>query len=266
MTDVRRRAGAAWLDGRMARPSGARHAERDWSAVLFDLDGTLLDHAGAVHAAVLHLLDRHRATLEVTVDEAVACWRAAEGRWFTRYLAGGLSFTEQRRRRIGELWALAGATPPSDAAADVAFACYLSAYEHSWRLYPDVVDALDRLADLRLGVVTNGDADQQRGKLQRLGLLDRFDAVIVSSEVGVAKPDPAIFRLAADAVQTPPGSCIYVGDQPDSDAEAATGAGLYGVWLERAPSGTGPRHATTPTVGSLAALVDRYGLAGAPKG
>ena len=88
MTDVRRRAGVAWLDGRMARRSGARHAERDWSAVLFDLDGTLLDHAGAVHAAVLHLLDRHRAALEVTVDEALACWRAAEERWFTRYLAG----------------------------------------------------------------------------------------------------------------------------------------------------------------------------------
>jgi putative hydrolase of the HAD superfamily len=135
----------------MARRSGVRRADSDWSAVLFDLDGTLLDHAGAVHDAVLHLLDLHRATLDVTVDEAVACWRAAEERWFIRYLAGGLSFTEQRRRRIGELWALAGATPLSDPAADVAFACYLSAYEHSWRLHSDVSDALDRLADLRLG-------------------------------------------------------------------------------------------------------------------
>jgi putative hydrolase of the HAD superfamily len=264
--NLRSRSGAAaWLDGRMARRSGARKGDADWSAVLFDLDGTLLDHAGAVRDAVLHLLDRHRATLDVTIDEALACWRAAEVRWFTPYLAGELSFTEQRRRRIGELWALAGATPPSGSAADAAFACYLSVYENSWRNYPDVIDALDRLADMRLGVVTNGDADQQRGKLRRLGLLDRFDAVVVSSEVGVAKPDPAIFWFAADAVRTPRRRCIYVGDQRESDAEAATAAGLHGVWLDRGLSAAGPPCAVTPTVESLSALADRYGRAGASK-
>lgn len=243
----------------MARRSDAVTADADWSAVLFDLDGTLFDHVGAVHDAVLHLLDRLRATLDVTVDEALACWRAAEVRWFPRYLAGELSFTEQRRRRIGELWALAGATRPSDSTADAAFAHYLSAYESSWRTYPDVIDALDRLTGMRLGVVTNGDAHQQRGKLKRLGLIDRFDAVVVPSEVGGAKPHPAIFQFAADAVQTPRRNCVYVGDQPDSDAEAATAAGLHGVWLDRGLNVAEPQRATTPTVDSLIALADRYG-------
>lgn len=249
----------------MARRSDAVTADADWSAVLFDLDGTLLDHAGAVHDAIVHLVERHRATLSVTADEALACWRAAELRWFPRYLAGELSFTDQRRRRIGELWALAGAAPPSASAADTAFACYLSAYENSWRTYPDVIDALDRLAELRLAVVTNGDAHQQRSKLKRLGLIDRFDAVVVSSEVGVAKPHPAIFQFAADAVRTPRRRCVYVGDQPDSDAEAATAAGLHGVWLDRGLDVAEPPRPTTPTVDSLIALADRYGRTSASR-
>lgn len=248
----------AWLDDRMVRRMHAVTADADWSAVLFDLDGTLLDHAGAVHDAVLHLLDRHSARLQVEADEALACWRAAERHWFTLYLDGELSFTEQRRRRIGELWALAGVPPPTDPVADVAFAQYLSAYENSWRTYPDVLDALGQLAGMRLAVVTNGDADQQRSKLNRLGLIDRFDAVVVSSEVGVAKPHPAIFQFAADAVQTARRNCVYVGDQPDSDAEAATAAGLHGVWLDRGLT-VEPRRPTTPTVDSLVALAGRYG-------
>ncbi|WP_067477410.1 HAD family hydrolase [Actinomadura hibisca] len=55
-----------------------------------------------------------------------------------------------------------------DARADAWFASYLARYEARWRAFPDVAPALAGLAGLRLGVVTNGEATQQRAKLARL--------------------------------------------------------------------------------------------------
>lgn len=58
-------------------------------------------------------------------------------------------------------------------------------------------------------------------------------AVVVSGEIGVHKPKPAIFRYACQLLDAEPGDCLFVGDQLDTDARAATAAGLHGVWLNR---------------------------------
>lgn len=123
--------------------------------------------------------------------------------------------------------------------ADEAFSVYLGFYESGWRAFRDVVPALDALSDVRKGVLTNGDPDQQRGKLRALGLAGHFEAVVASGDVGASKPDPAIFRAACAAVQLAPASCVHVGDSLDADARAATEAGMLGVWLDRRRSACG---------------------------
>ena len=110
-----------------------------------------------------------------------------------------------------------------------------------------------RAAGLRLGLITNNESVHQRHKLTGVGLLDRFDAVIISDEVGVAKPTPRIFALACDAIGVPAVECLHVGDRLDFDAVAATAAGLTGVWLDRVRSGLA---ADVPVVASLAELPD----------
>jgi putative hydrolase of the HAD superfamily len=84
-----------------------------------------------------------------------------------------------------------------------------------------------------LGVITNGNTEQQRKKLKTLGLTERLSMVVTSEEAGVAKPDPRIFRRASEQAAVKPTHCYYVGDRLDTDAQAAAQAGFSGIWLNR---------------------------------
>lgn len=193
--------------------------------VLFDLDGTLVDHDGAAEIALGRCLGPDFS------DRTRRRWAELSESAMTRYLAGELTFAEQRRLRVTALAAELGWGTWDAARADAWFAEYLRHYESAWRVYPDVRPVLDALAGLRLGVLTNGDAGQQREKLRRVGL--SLPMVLTSSEAGAAKPDALIFTAGCDRLGLPPYEVAYVGDRMDTDAVAATDAGLRGIWLNR---------------------------------
>jgi HAD superfamily hydrolase (TIGR01549 family) len=96
-------------------------------------------------------------------------------------------------------------------------------------------DAGPTLAALRsrykLGLITNGPSAIQRAKIERFRLADYFDELIVSGEVGVAKPDPAIFRLALERLGIAPTEALFVGDSPEYDLRGAAAAGIPFVWM-----------------------------------
>jgi HAD superfamily hydrolase (TIGR01509 family) len=97
---------------------------------------------------------------------------------------------------------------------------------------PDAVPVLRELArrGVRLGVVSNADG-RVRAQLERAGLAPFFDVIVDSAEVGVSKPDPAIFRLAAARMGVAPGDAIYVGDIYQVDVAGARAAGMRALWL-----------------------------------
>jgi putative hydrolase of the HAD superfamily len=228
----------------------------DIAAVLFDVDGTLVDHDRAASTALVRALDA--TATQADPSDAVRCWQQLESVAMGRYLAGELTFTEQRRLRATGFAERFGLGTWDDVQADAWFAGYLGHYEDAWQTYDDVGPALAALAtrypDLTLGVLTNGDAEQQRRKLRRTDLAGMFDLVIASSEAGVAKPDPAIFRQACARLGLAPTLVAYVGDRLTTDAAAATDAGLHGIWLNRTGDPT-PTH--LPTITTLVDLVPR---------
>lgn len=93
-----------------------------------------------------------------------------------------------------------------------------------------------------VGVITNGDGELQRAKLERHELTGLLDAVVVSTEVGARKPDRAIFEAAADRL--PAAVQVYVGDRYEDDVAPAAAAGFVPVHV---------RHDEGPAV-SLAGL------------
>ncbi|MGT2425456.1 HAD family hydrolase [Amnibacterium kyonggiense] len=110
------------------------------------------------------------------------------------------------------------------------------------RLFPDAVPTLDALAarGVRIGMVTNGAGSVQRDKLASTGILDRFDPLIISSEVGVKKPDAAIFEIALAAAGVVPDAAWFVGDHLWHDAQGASEAGIRAIWLDRSGAGLRP--------------------------
>jgi putative hydrolase of the HAD superfamily len=113
---------------------------------------------------------------------------------------------------------------------------YRSTYPTYARARPAVLDGLAalRAARWRVGIVTNGARQTQRSKINRTGLAGRVDAVCVSEEVGVRKPDPVIFAIAAHRCGTTlSGGGWMVGDCPTLDVAGGAGVGLSTIWVRR---------------------------------
>jgi putative hydrolase of the HAD superfamily len=109
-------------------------------------------------------------------------------------------------------------------------------------LYDDVQTLINFAVahDLRMALITNGPSDLQRWKLQSVGLEDHFDAVAISGELGMAKPDPRIFWKILKALEVEPREVWHIGDSLSNDVAGAHAAGLVSVWLNRL--GRVPRH------------------------
>ena len=98
---------------------------------------------------------------------------------------------------------------------------------------------LERLGrSYRLGVVTNGSTQSQRGKLRGLGIEQHFEPIVVSEEVGHRKPEFAIFRLALRGWELPHDEVLFVGDDSLKDIGGARGAGLRTLQVLREPLDT----------------------------
>ncbi|WP_341501207.1 pyrimidine 5'-nucleotidase [Gallaecimonas sp. GXIMD4217] len=117
----------------------------------------------------------------------------------------------------------------------------------------ELISALSGRAGL--GIITNGFTDLQQIRLARNGLEDAFEHLVISEEVGVAKPDLAIFEHALARMGNPPrDKVLMVGDNPHADVLGGLNAGIHTCWLNRKgqprPDGIRPHH----EVASLAEL------------
>lgn len=83
------------------------------------------------------------------------------------------------------------------------------------------------------GILTNGDDALQRRKAATIGLEERVDAIIVSSGVGVRKPEPGIFKAATDRLTAD--QYLHVGDDRAADVGGALAAGWEAIHVDRSP-------------------------------
>ena len=138
------------------------------AAVVFDVDGTLVDHAGSVESALGAWLPGLGVK---STPELLDAWLALEEVHIRDWRSGRISWQEQRRRRLRGFLPTLGRSAGTPQDLDRVFAGYLEHYEASWRAFPDAVPAVCALAELglRLAVLSNGARDQQRAKLAAVG-------------------------------------------------------------------------------------------------
>ncbi|UFS98802.1 HAD family hydrolase [Nocardia huaxiensis] len=226
--------------------------------ILFDIDDTLIDYAASARTAVLRQLAADQLLERFESPEAAATlWRDLEEELYPRYLAGQLTFRGQQLLRTERLLARAGAVGHDPGAW---FDAYAALRDNTWQAFADVAPTLQTLAStLALGVISNSSRDYQMGKLRAVGLLPHFgEAIVCSSEYGVAKPDPSIFLAGCELLGLPAAEVAYVGDRYDVDALGARDAGLQAHWLDRAQAGSTPDIGVT-VIHSLAELLTTAG-------
>lgn len=194
-------------------------------AVFLDVDDTLVDYAPAAHAAF---------RIAVGDQAPYEQWLGLDH--YERWLTGGFeNFVAFREGRMRDFLRLLGRDADADRAAEIEQHRFERLADH-YRLFADVQPLLAELRGkgVRLGLITNNESVHQRDKLARVGLDTGFDAIVISDEVGVAKPDPAIFEHALALVELDPDEAMHVGDNRRADAQGAHDAGLRAVWLDRA--------------------------------
>lgn len=110
---------------------------------------------------------------------------------------------------------------------------YVDAHRAGHPQIPGALDVVRRLHELGvpIGILTNGPADIQRLKLEQLGAAECFTATVVSGEVGVGKPDPAVFQIVLGALGASPADTVMIGDSWNRDVEGAEALGMRAIWV-----------------------------------
>jgi HAD superfamily hydrolase (TIGR01549 family) len=220
-----------------------------YRAIFFDLDHTLVD---------TNL--QHKLSLDLTVNQMYN--GAVPEDFIRRFLAHHedlwalydrreITMAELRRLRFLRTWQDYN-VEKTDSEADRFNDVYMSTLEETVFAYPGTTEMLEALAaKYILGVVTNGSPDLQWRKMTIAGI-DRFipeSALIISEHVGKAKPHPAVYQAACDALQVSAKEALMVGDNYRADYEGAKVFGMDALWYVPDPIMPGRRqgHAAVRT-------------------
>lgn len=188
-------------------------------AVLFDLDGTLLDRATSVRA---YAEDQYLRFAEHFHD-------IPQAQYLERFLA---------------------LDNKGYASKEIVFQSFLSEFNvvslhyeelvrdfreqfvNHYTAFPNVHTTLRQLRSqgILLGLITNGGGDVQRKKLESLEIDQNFDVVLISELEGIKKPSPEIFHRALETLGVTAGQSLFVGDHPVVDIEGSRAVGMKALW------------------------------------
>ncbi len=201
-----------------------RTMRRDIQAVVFDLDGTLLDRRRSFERFVRDQWERF-----------AHCLQTADQKQYVETLIE-LDRDGYAPRKSLFTGAIARFRLPSGV-AETLLDDYRAGFPNACVLFPDAAQTLTclRTSGLKLGLITNGSIRMQSQKLQCLALSPLFDTILISDAEGISKPDRQIFHRALERLNTSPAQAVFVGDHPEVDVAGARAAGMQAIW-RRDPS------------------------------
>ncbi|HBK3302408.1 pyrimidine 5'-nucleotidase [Citrobacter koseri] len=216
-----------------------------WDWIFFDADETLFTFDSFTGLQRMFLDYSVTFTAEDFQD-----YQAVNKPLWVDYQNGAITSLQlQRQRFVG--WGEQLNVPPEELND-----AFMNAMAEICAPLPGAVSLVNALhGKVKMGIITNGFTSLQQIRLERTGLRDRFDLLVISEEVGVAKPDPRIFDYALEQAGSPDRSrVLMVGDTAESDILGGINAGFSTCWLNahhrEQPAGIEP----TWTVASLSEL------------
>ncbi|MSP48632.1 MAG: HAD family hydrolase [Alphaproteobacteria bacterium] len=238
------------------------------AAILFDLDDTLISYSGERREAWAETLAPLADRLGGRGVDDVFKAMDAEMRWFwsepRRHREGRLDMQAARLRICAGGFARLGI---ADAALthEVALAFHANR-EKRIRLFDDAHRVLDTLkaSGFRLGLITNGEAGAQRGKVERFELGPRFHHIQIEGELGLGKPEPAAYAHALGRLEATAAETWIVGDNLEWEVAVPQRLGFArAIWFDGHGRGLPAKSEVRPThsLGLLRDLLPMVGLA-----
>ncbi|MEI2666532.1 HAD family hydrolase [Rossellomorea sp. LJF3] len=193
---------------------------REYKAMLFDLDDTLLDRNQAVDNIFHIMLEKCYGNVEDTL-------KAEMLRKFKEYDNRGYGVSDKTavfQSFFDEFPPLYRLPEPQEFWNQQFPQCF-SISEHTANLLKAIQE------NMKIAIITNGTIHRQKAKILNTGLHKYFDVILISEEVGLEKPDPRIFQLALNKLQVQPEDALFVGDNLEKDVKGPQGVGLKGIWF-----------------------------------
>jgi 2-haloacid dehalogenase len=198
-----------------------------YKSIFFDADDTLFDYPRAERASLLACLAEFQ--IPVKPEIFIRIYRRHNLDVWQEFERGE---TDQITLRIERFRRLAAELGLEDLPLERVSAFYLVALSGQSQLLPGALDLVRKLAKrFPLALVTNGIAAVQNKRFAASPITAYFQSIVISEEVGIAKPDPSIFAPALEKIGVNAGEVLYVGDSVSSDMTAARNAGMDFCWL-----------------------------------
>ncbi|MCZ7554787.1 MAG: YjjG family noncanonical pyrimidine nucleotidase [Bacteroidia bacterium] len=222
-----------------------------YDALFLDADDTILDYPAAERAAFTATVAAFGLPAG---DLCYHAYRKHNSAVWSAFEQGGISADALKVERFRRLLEECGVHDGDPAAMS---AHYLEVLAEQTHMLPGAEPALRVLAqNWPLVLVTNGLSAVQRRRFALSGIDRHFRMILISEELGIAKPDPAIFAPAMDALGLDVSRVLFIGDSVSSDMPAAANAGMDFCWINPDrldhPESFSPRY----IIGSLADLPD----------
>jgi putative hydrolase of the HAD superfamily len=202
-----------------------RYGANGIAAVIFDRDHTLL-HFDL--PAIARLEQRiHSLAPEIPLGATAAHWKSWPGPW-PQTIADEQAFWGRFWASLSQMYQV----PPERSVALHAIGPF---YHTCFSAYPDTIACLQvlRQRGLRLAVLTNFELPSIHLTLEHVGIEPGwFDALISSASLGLWKPDPQTYLIAAQALGVAPAACLFI-DDIEENVAGARAVGMRGMLIDR---------------------------------
>lgn len=219
--------------------------------LFFDADGTLFDYEAAEAQALKATLAGHGIPF---LPGYLSIYQTVNQRMWQLFEAGQISSERLRVQRFEEFLSAAQINADADALSE----SYLPNLARGTELIPGAVEVLASLAPrYHLALITNGLTSVQKPRLAASALAGVFQAVIISEEIGVAKPAPEYFKVAMRLTGAlSPLEVLVIGDSLSSDIRGANLAGIDACWFNPSSQPLPPVYSARHQITRLQQLLD----------
>lgn len=219
-------------------------------AILLDMDDTILSDSTSAEECWQSVCNAHASCVDglrsSTLREAIR----AEATWYwsdrDRHRVGRLDLDAARREIVAAALRRLG-VDDGELAGAIALD-YGQLRDASIEPFPGAIATLRALRErnVRLALLTNGNAVMQRRKIEKHGLAEFFDCILIEGEFGIGKPDARVYRHALDQLDVSPASTWMVGDNLEWEVAAPQRLGIFAIWLDFAGRGLPPASQVRP--------------------
>ncbi|EOO17599.1 HAD family hydrolase [Bacillus cereus] len=188
-------------------------------AILFDLDGTLLDRRQSLEQFIHDQYNRFAFHL-INIEKSEYCSR------FLELDNNGYTWKDKVYSTLLCEYNITTLTQ------EQLLHDYITNFQHHCIPFQNMHELLQQLKqrNIKIGIITNGFTKFQMSNLRALNIHTYTSTILVSEAEGIKKPHPEIFERALQKLNVKAEECIYVGDHPENDVIGAEQIGILGVW------------------------------------